>query len=313
MDNIVIRTENLRKSYKKGTFAVNGLNLEVKEKKITGFLGPNGAGKSTTIKMLLGLLEPTDGRIEILGNEMRTDSHRIRKYIGFMPELPKFPKYLTGMELLEIYGEMAQLDKNEVRMQGKELLEEVGLANDSNKKIGNYSKGMQQRLGFAVAFLGNPPLAILDEPTEGLDPIGMVEIKNLIREKSKNGTTIFLSSHLLKEVEEVCDEVIVINKGKMVTSGSVEKVIADASKKRVLELEIDKTGNIIEKLKALPFVINIDVVGNKIYIDLNTTEDVRAIVSRNVFENGSLVLGMNYVTESLENAFIELLKNGVSK
>lgn len=313
MDNIVIRTENLRKSYKKGTFAVNGLNLEVKEKKITGFLGPNGAGKSTTIKMLLGLLEPTDGRIEILGNEMRTDSHRIRKYIGFMPELPKFPKYLTGMELLEIYGEMAQLDKNEVKMQGKELLEEVGLANDSNKKIGNYSKGMQQRLGFAVAFLDNPPLAILDEPTEGLDPIGMVEIKNLIREKSKNGTTIFLSSHLLKEVEEICDEVIVINKGKMVTSGSVEKVIADASKKRVLELEVDKTGNIIEKLKALPFVININVVGNKIYIDLDTTEDVRAIVSRNVFENGSLVLGMNYVTESLENAFIELLKNGVSK
>ncbi len=312
MDNIVIRTENLRKSYKKGVFAVDGLNLKVKEKKITGFLGPNGAGKSTTIKMLLGLLEPTEGRIEILGNEMKTDSPRIRKYIGFMPELPKFPKYLTGMELLETYGEMSQMEGEEIRRQAKELLEEVGLEKSMNKKIGTYSKGMQQRLGFAVAFLGNPPLAIMDEPTEGLDPVGMVEIKNLIKQKAKDGTTIFLSSHLLKEVEEICDEVVVINRGKMVTSGTVEKVIAEAYKRKILEIEVDRVGNLPDILGKLNFIINIKNEGNRLYIELNTEDDVRAVISKTIYENGSLVIGMGYVTETLENAFIELLKNGVN-
>ncbi|MEL9999348.1 MAG: ABC transporter ATP-binding protein [Thermoplasmata archaeon] len=313
MENLVIRTENLKKSYKKGVYAVNGLNLEVKEKKITGFLGPNGAGKSTTIKMLLGLLEPTEGKIEIFGKEMKTDSPRIRKYIGFMPELPKFPKYLTGMELLEIYGEMAQMEKNDVKKQARELLEEVGLENSKDKKIGGYSKGMQQKLGIAVAFLGNPPLVIMDEPTEGLDPVGMIEVKKFIKQKSKNGTSIFLSSHLLKEVEEICDEVIVINKGKMVSSGSVEKVISEAYNKKIIEIEVDKIGNIQESLKKFPFVNGVKNEGNKLYVELNTDEDVRAVISKNIYENGSLIVGMRYISETLENAFIELLKNGGDK
>lgn len=312
MENIIIKTENLKKSYKKGTYAVNGLNIQVKEKRITGFLGPNGAGKSTTIKMLLGLLEPTEGTIEIFGNRVKTDSPEIRKLIGFMPELPKFPKYLTAMELLEIYGEMAQMDKNDIRRQSKELLEEVGLGNSSNKKIGNFSKGMQQRLGFAVAFLGNPTLAIMDEPTEGLDPVGMVEIKNLIKAKAKNGTTIFLSSHLLKEVEEICDDVIVINKGKLLAMGPVEDVIKKASKKKTLEVEVDVLGNLPEIIKKLPFVVNVDVNGNVMHIDLNTEEDVRKQISKIIYENGSFIIGMSFITETLENAFMELLKNGGS-
>ncbi|MGC8689272.1 MAG: ABC transporter ATP-binding protein [Thermoplasmata archaeon] len=312
MENIVIGTENLKKSYKKGVYAVDGLSFQVKEKRITGFLGPNGAGKSTTIKMLLGLLEPDDGRIEILGNVMKTDSPRIRKYIGFMPELPKFPRYLTGMELLEIYGEFSQMEKNEIRKQAKELLEEVGLGKDMNKKIGNYSKGMQQRLGFAVAFLNNPPLAIMDEPTEGLDPVGMVEIKKLIKQKARDGTTIFLSSHLLKEVEEICDEVIVINRGRLVTSGTVEKVIAEAYNRKIIEIEVDRLGNVPDAIRKLPYVIDVSVENNKIFVELSTDEDVRVSISRTIYENGSLVIGMGYVTETLENAFIELLKNGVN-
>jgi ABC-2 type transport system ATP-binding protein len=310
MSEAIIRTTNLKKSYKKGIFAVAGLNLEIESGKITGFLGPNGAGKSTTIKMMLGLLEPTDGAIEIFGKKMTTDSPRIRKDIGFMPELPKFPKYLTGLELLKIYGEMAEIPKDILIKQAKELLEEVGLKNDMDKKIGKYSKGMQQRLGVAVAFLGTPKLVIMDEPTVGLDPVGMVDIKQLLKQKVKNGITIFLSSHLLNETEEVCDEVIVINHGKMVISGSVSKVISEAYKKNILEIEVDKIDNIPEALKQYSFLSNIKVTGNKITLELNTTEDLRAQISKAIVEKGAVILRMGYVTETLENAFIELLKNG---
>ncbi len=310
MVEIVIKTANLKKSYKKGTFAVDDLNLEIAANKITGFLGPNGAGKSTTIKMLLGLLEPTSGTIEILGKKMTTDSPRIRKDIGFMPELPKFPKYLSGLELLEIYGEMAQIPKDVLSKQAKELLEEVGLKNDINKKIGGYSKGMQQRLGFAVAFLGDPKLVIMDEPTVGLDPVGMVDIKQLLKQKAKSGITIFLSSHLLKEAEEVCEDVIVINHGKLVTSGTVSEVISSAAKQNILAIEVDKLDNISAALKQYSFIKNIKIEGNRILLELNSVEDVRSQISKAITETGAVILRMDYINESLESAFIELLRNG---
>lgn len=308
MDTLAIRTNELKKSYRKGILAVDGLSIEVRAGGITGFLGPNGAGKSTTIKMLLGLLEPTHGSIEILGEKVGKNSSRIRRKIGFMPELPRFPKYLTANELLEIYGQMSQISPDYLTKQKKELLKEVGLEEKKDERISSYSKGMMQRLGLAVAFLGNPELVVLDEPTEGLDPLGMVEVKQMIKRKSSNGTTVFLSSHLLKEVEEICDNIIIINKGKLVATGSVSYIVSLTQKKRVIEIEVDRMDSIEDSLRALPFVSSVTVKGNNISLELDTREDVRGDISGLLASKGVKLLRIDFARDSLENAFVELIK-----
>ena len=308
-NNSIIKTKKLKKRYYGNTYAVNGIDLEIEEGKITGFLGPNGAGKSTTIKMLLGLLEPTEGEIYVFNKRLTPDNPRIRKGIGYMPELPKFPNYLTGQELLRIYGELQFVPEKQLDKEIPELLEEVNLYKDKDRKIKEYSKGMQQRIGLAAAFLGNPKLIILDEPTIGLDPVGMSDIKNIIKSKAKGGTTIFLSSHLLKEVEEMCDNVIIINKGTILASGTINEVIKKGTSKNVLEIEVDDKSidKIANSLKNLPYVDELNISNGIISLTLNTKEDIRYEVSKLVVENGGFVLMMKYKNVSLEEAFLEIL------
>jgi ABC-2 type transport system ATP-binding protein len=309
LNNSIIKTKKLKKRYYDNTYAVNSIDLEIKESKITGFLGPNGAGKSTTIKMLLGLLEPTEGEIYVFNKRLTPDNPRIRKDIGYMPELPKFPNYLTGQELLRIYGELQFIPEKQLNKEIPELLEEVNLYKDKDRKIKEYSKGMQQRIGLAAAFLGNPRLIILDEPTIGLDPVGMVDIKNIIKRKAKEGTTVFLSSHLLKEVEEMCDDVIIINKGTILASGSTDEVIKKGTGKNVLEIEVDDKSidKIANVLKNLPYVGELNISNSIISLTLNTKEDVRYTISKLIVENGGFVLMMKYKNVSLEEAFLKIL------
>jgi len=177
----VIQTENLTKSYG-SRIAVNHLNLTVEAKQIHGFLGPNGAGKTTTIKMLVGLLRPDSGSLKILGMNAAGDKPRIRERIGYMPELPKFPKHLTGEELLDVYGRMYNIPKETRKKRIPELLKMVGLEGRGRDRIGKYSKGMQQRIGIAQSLLNDPELVILDEPSIGLDPVGMVEVRDMVKE-----------------------------------------------------------------------------------------------------------------------------------
>src|SRR5881398_1834685 len=203
MDTHVIQTENLTKSY--GTrIAVNHLNLTVEAKQIHGFLGPNGAGKTTTIKMLVGLLRPDSGSLKILGMNAAGDKPRIRERIGYMPELPKFPKHLTGEELLDVYGRMYNIPKETRRKRIPELLKMVGLEGRGRDRIGKYSKGMQQRIGIAQALLNDPELVILDEPSIGLDPVGMVEVRDMVKEIVKAGP----SRRLVLEVQKASDSIL---------------------------------------------------------------------------------------------------------
>ena len=303
----VIETANLTKKYG-SLVAVDKLDLKVKANTIHGFLGPNGAGKTTTIKILVGLLQLDGGSASVLGRELGWDKPNVRSRIGYMPELPKLPKHLKGRELLDIYGRMCGMTKGERGKQVPKLLDMVGLRERGNDLVGTYSKGMQQRLGMAQALLNEPKLVILDEPSLGLDPTGMVEVREIMKEMAKEGVTIFLSSHLLHEVQQVCTHVTIINKGVAVASGTLKQISAKVRGPLTIEAEVDKLSEaVIKKVKELPFVTNVVKDGKKLSVEVKTRDDVRSQVSQAITAGGGIVTSMNLKGESLEDIFMDLL------
>jgi len=303
----VIETTDLTKRYG-SLVAVNELDLKVKADTVHGFLGPNGAGKTTTLKILVGLLKPDGGSVSVLGQELGWDKPNVRSRIGYMPELPKLPKHLKGTELLDIYGRMYGMTKQAREKQVPQLLDMVGLKERGNDLIGTYSKGMQQRLGMAQALLNEPELVILDEPGLGLDPVGMVEIRDLMKEMAREGVTIFLSSHLLHEVQQVCTHVTIINKGVEVASGTLKQISAKVRGPLKIEAEVDKLSEaVIKKVKELPFVTDVSEDGKKLLVEVKTRDDVRSEVSQAITAGGGIVINMNLKGESLEDVFIDLL------
>ncbi len=301
-----IETENLTKNFGSLT-AVNKLSLKVQKNTIHGFLGPNGAGKTTTIKILVGLLKPTEGSVKVLGQEVHADQADSRLNIGYMPELPKFPKHLKGAELLDIYGRMYGMTQQQRAEQIPKLIESVGLKGRENDLIGKYSKGMQQRIGIAQALLNNPELVILDEPSIGLDPVGMVEVRELMKTISKEGVTVFLSSHLLFEVEQICDHVTIINKGSVLASDTLQN-ISGALGPAMMHIELANLSNeVIAAVKKLPFVSGTWKTGSTLYIQVTTYDDVRAQVSKEITGAGGVIVGMSQKTSNLEDIFIQLV------
>jgi ABC-2 type transport system ATP-binding protein len=313
---LVIETNNLTKKYGALT-AVNKLNLKVQRGSIHGFLGPNGAGKTTTIKILVGLLTPDEGKVKVLGQELdgekgffqslyeQADS---RLGIGYMPELPKFPKHLKGWELLDIYGRMYGMTEQQRKEQIPKLVEMVGLKDRENDLIGKYSKGMQQRIGIAQALLNNPELVILDEPSLGLDPVGMVEVRELVKSIAREGATVFVSSHLLFEVEQICTDVTIINHGTALVSDSLPNVSGLLSGPALLHVEVAKISrNVVNAVKSLPFVSNVVQTGSTLRIQISTHEDVRVHVSKEITRAGGIIVGMSQKTSNLEDVFIQLI------
>ena len=303
----VIETTDLTKNFG-SLIAVNKLNLKVQRNTIHGFLGPNGAGKTTTIKILVGLLKPTSGSVKVLGQEVHVDDADSRLGIGYMSELPKFPKHLKGAEMLDIYGRMYGMTEQQRAEQIPKLIDLVGLKGRENDLVGKYSKGMQQRIGIAQALLNNPELVILDEPSIGLDPVGMVEVRELVKTISKEGITVFLSSHLLFEVEQICDHVTIINKGLMLASDTLPNVSGLISESPMIHIELtDLSDAVIAAVKKLPFVSGTWKTANTLIIQVNTREDVRAQVSKEVTGSGGLIVGMSQKSSNLEDVFIQLV------
>ena len=302
-----IETSDLIKKYG-SLIAVNKLNLKVEHNTIHGFLGPNGAGKSTTIKILVGLLRASEGSAKVLGHEVHIDRANEKLRIGYMPELPKFPKHLKGAELLDIYGRMYGMTQQERSERVPKLIDLVGLKGRENDLIGKYSKGMQQRIGIAQALLSSPELVILDEPSIGLDPVGMVEVRELVKTISKEGVTVFVSSHLLFEVEQICTHVTIINKGQALVSDTLQNVSGMLTGPAVLNVEVvNLTDTAIEAVKALPFVKAVSRIANTLAISLATPDDVRAQVSQTLTRAGGIIIGMNLKGHSLEDVFIQLI------
>jgi ABC-2 type transport system ATP-binding protein len=310
-----IETDNLTKNYG-SLIAVNKLNLKVQKNSIHGFLGPNGAGKTTTLKILVGLLEPSGGSAKVLGKEVHVDQADSRLRIGYMPELPRFPKHLKGAELLDVYGRMYGMTRQQLSEQIPKLINLVGLKGREKDFVGKYSKGMQQRIGIAQALLNDPDLVILDEPSIGLDPVGMVEVRELVKEISKQGRTVFLSSHLLFEVEQICDHVTIINKGTMLASDTLEAVSNMLAGPAMIHLEVYAlSDSVVSSVKALPFVSDVYREGSKLSVQVTSHEDVRAKVSKEVTGAGGIIVGMSQKTSTLEDVFIQLVgkSNGGKK
>lgn len=222
MEDLIIKVEKLTKKFKNFT-AVDDLHLNVHRGDIFGFLGPNGAGKSTTIRMLLTLVKPTAGDIQIFGENISSSRDNILRRIGAIVEKPDFYMYLSAYKNLEILGKLSGADTSKKKIM--EQLGVVGLDKRANSKVKTFSHGMKQRLGLAQALLHDPELIILDEPTTGLDPQGMKEVRELIRELKDKGKTIFLSSHILREVELIANRMIIINKGKTLVEGTVDELL----------------------------------------------------------------------------------------
>jgi ABC-2 type transport system ATP-binding protein len=225
--------------------AVDDLNLKVRPNEVYGFLGPNGSGKTTTLKMLLGLLHPTKGRAIILGGDA-TDP-QINRRIGFLPEESYLYKYLTARETLDFYGQLFKLPAKVRKMRIEALLDMVGLKAVANRTIGTFSKGMARRIGLAQALINDPELLILDEPTTGLDPIGTRQIKDLIIELAKRGKTILLCSHLLADVEDVCNRIAILYGGKVQAEGDVRELLRHSDKTEILTGRLSPA--VLEKIK----------------------------------------------------------------
>ncbi|WP_430901317.1 MULTISPECIES: ABC transporter ATP-binding protein [unclassified Paraflavitalea] len=300
MENPVIKVTNLTKEYKE-LRAVDGLSFEVYPGEIHGFLGQNGAGKSTTIRMLLSLIKPSSGSIEIFGKSLETNRSEILSKIGAVIERPDLYKYLTAYENLRLFARLSGLKPDQDQLMYQ--LTQVGLEKRAHSKVRTFSQGMKQRLGLAVALIHNPDLIILDEPTNGLDPQGIADIRNLILKLcKKEGKTILVSSHLLSEIELIADRMIIIDKGKKVVEGAVKELF-DPSK-MIVNVELENPAEMLTVLQSSIWAENITEVtgtGFVLQIDKNQIPGFSSFI---INEGGRLIsLQPKY---SLEDYFLSL-------
>ena len=254
-EDVVISVQGLTKVFKDfwgrpKAKAVNNVDFEIKRGEVFGLLGPNGSGKSTTIKMLLGLLYPTRGHIEVFGHSPRHVATKSR--IGYLPEESYLYRYLNSQETLDFFGNLFNLNSVERRKRADQLIEMVGLNNARNRQVGEFSKGMQRRIGLAQALINDPDLVILDEPTAGLDPIGCREIKDLIVALAKRGKTVILSSHLLSDVEDVCDRVVIYYGGRIQAKGTLQELLITPDVTRITTpvLSIETMSRVLEIIRS---------------------------------------------------------------
>jgi len=296
----IIEVRGLTKSFNEIT-AVDNLTFTVTEKEVYGFLGQNGAGKSTTIRMLLTLIRPSAGEIKIFGLDLATHRKEILQQTGAIIEKPDLYKYLTAIENLNLFAIMSGLKLSKKQLMDK--LEKVGLAERATSKIKTYSQGMKQRLGLAVALVHDPQLIILDEPTNGLDPQGIADVRNLILHLSKNrGKTILVSSHLLSEIEMIADRMLIIDKGSKVAEGSV-KDLFDPSKMLII-LEINNPVHVLEQMQNTSWKNNIyEQRGNAITFQLDKKQVPALTVA--LVNAGAEILSLQ-PKHSLEEYFLSL-------
>jgi ABC-2 type transport system ATP-binding protein len=301
-DSIIIRTRDLTKRYKTLT-AVDGLNMEVRRGEVFGFLGPNGAGKTTTISMLLGLIRPSAGSAEVLGRDIRTQATSALRQVGALVEAAFYP-YLSARENLWV---MAQMSGGGVTRQRIEaVLEQVGLSDRAGSRFQGFSTGMKQRLGLGAALLHNPHLLILDEPTNGLDPAGMREMRQFIRQLAQEqGKTVFLSSHLLHEVEQVCDRVLILDRGRTIAAGRVDELLQPGGH---IEIRIAEPARALGMLRGLDWVEKALLREGVLYVDApaGRAADLTAALAA----QGLYLHGLRVAERSLESFFLSVTGDG---
>ncbi len=283
--------------------ALAGIDLRVEQGQVFGLLGPNGAGKTTTVKILLGLTHPTAGEAKLLGR--RASDPQSRRRVGYLPEGHRFPGYLTARQTLSTFGRMSGMERSILRRRSEELLERVGLADWADVRVKKFSKGMTQRLGLAAALVHDPEVLLLDEPTDGVDPVGRREIRDLLQDEAKRGKTVLLNSHLLSEIERTCDRVAVLRSGRVAAAGRIEDLTASGSRYKLVATGVDdalvaafrETGASVERVNG--------------HFDLSAKDldHVNALVDRLRAAGGKLQ-ELTPMRSSLEDVFVDLVREG---
>ncbi len=296
-----IQTDDLAKRYGAIT-ALAGLTMSVPRGEIFGFLGPNGAGKTTAVKLLVGLTHPTSGEGSVLGAPL--GNRDARRRIGYLPELFRYQDWLTAREVLTLHCELAGLPPARRQAEVDTALDRVGLARRAGDRVAEFSKGMQQRLGLGVALLGEPELVFLDEPTSALDPVGRHDVRELIRALRQHGTTVFLNSHLLSEVEQICDRVAVLDRGRVIAIGALDDVIGGTG---AVRLRATRLTSVAET--ALRRFGPVDVEGDAYTFRGMAADAVPDLVAE-VIRLGGRVHAVESRLQTLEDRFLQLLQDG---
>jgi ABC-2 type transport system ATP-binding protein len=308
---IPIEAQGLRKVYRsrfggRAVAALDGLDLRVEPGEVFGLLGPNGAGKTTTVKILLGLTFPTGGSARVLGLPVADPASRRR--VGYLPEGHRFPGYLTARQTLEIFGRMSGMDRAALRRRTGALLERVRLERWADVRVRKFSKGMTQRLGLAAALVHDPEVLLLDEPTDGVDPVGRREIRDLLQEEAARGKAILLNSHLLSEIERTCGRVAVLRNGRVAAQGSIESLTAKTSRYRLVATGVDErllaafreTGATVERVNG-----HFDLAARDL-------DHLNALVDE-LRSSGGQLQELTPVRSSLEDVFVGLVREDASR
>jgi ABC-2 type transport system ATP-binding protein len=304
----VIQADGLRKVYRSrfGTrrvTALDGIALSVDAGEVFGLLGPNGAGKTTAVKILLGLTRPTDGSARLFGIPVADPESRRR--VGYLPEGHRFPGYLTARQTLSIFGRMSGMARAAVRARIPELLARVRLSDWADVKVKRFSKGMTQRLGLAAALVHEPEILLLDEPTDGVDPVGRREIRDLLRDEASRGRAILLNSHLLSEIELTCDRVAVLRRGKVAAEGRIAELTTQGSRYRMTASPVDDA--LVAAFRESG--ASVERVNGHLVIGTRDLAHVNALVDA-LRARGGMLSELAPVRSTLEDVFVDLVRTG---
>jgi ABC-type multidrug transport system ATPase subunit len=308
----MIQTKNLTKRYGKFT-AVDGVNLNIPAGEIYGFLGPNGAGKTSTIMMLLGIVKPTTGEIRLFDEPYSPKRLDLRRRIGMVPE--KHPvgmwTWMTAGEYLQMFAELFGLEEANKRID--HLLERVGLAEVKHKKFSEFSRGMLQKLSIVRGLLHDPDILFLDEPISGLDPFGVKQIRDLILEENREGRTIFISSHILSEMEKVCQRVAIIFGGKLMAEDQMKSLLTTLAKDREIHVDLEELpADLTAKVKTLDFVQDATGGEKTLIVKVPKTGDYRKALSKYLIDQNLVPLSIQEKSLSLEEAFVTITKENIN-
>lgn len=307
-NNFVIETQNLTKAYGKFV-AVDNLSLQISAGEVFGLLGPNGAGKTTTILMAIGLSEPTSGLVRVIGYDPAREPIKVKKVVGYMPEKIGFYDDLTARENLEYTGRLNKLGSQEITTKINEVLESVGLQDVPNQLVGKFSHGMKQRLGIADVMIKKPKIAIFDEPTSGIDPEGTDQVLNLIKDMASQNITVLISSHQLHQIQKICTRVGIFSKGRLVASGSVDKLGRETLRKGKFNIILpiaQLTGKLRDEISKIQGIMNIETKENSTVI---TAEDnISKQLEEAVLSCTGLKVQMRVEEFELEDIYMQYFK-----
>lgn len=306
MTDTVIEVHELAKTYtsafgKPIIRALDGISLHVAAGELFGLLGPNGAGKTTTVKILLGLTRATKGEARVHG--LPVSDPESRRRVGYLPEGHKIPGYLTARQALSIFGRMSGMEKQDIANRTGQLLEQVKLSQWADVRVKKFSKGMTQRLGLACALVHKPDVLLLDEPTDGVDPVGRREIRDILREEARTGTAILLNSHLLSEIELTCDRVAVLRGGRVAAQGTVEELTRKSAKYKMVATPIDDA--LVASFRELGAVT--ERVNGHLELSVTDVPHLNAVVDR-LRASGAMLTELAPIRSTLEDVFVDLVK-----